>query len=208
MKQEQYRNKSIGRLKKLKVNIPNHLPLLESEEELSPKSLADITGKISALGYVIGMGYTDDTKRLIKNIKKYNLWPYVSKHEKMCLKKPKLISKQDRINFQWLCECIYALAWCLSIVDLNPKLGCPDDLADMTVPGQDVDVFRSDKQLRPMDEIQAEADFYYCLHWHERNCRLRGRKGLINEGVIWERRRALDWVIGVSDDWDDMPNDT
>lgn len=59
-----------------------------------------------------------------------------------------------------------------------------------------------------MTEILQQSDLHYCLHWHERQRRLEGLDGLVGEGIVWERRRALDWVIGVSEDWDNMPADT
>ncbi|MFA5793679.1 MAG: DUF4272 domain-containing protein [Candidatus Brocadiia bacterium] len=203
-----YRQASIQRLSKFGIKIPGHLPLIENNSELNPRSKDEVIGKICAFGYVIGMGYTDKTDDLIASIDKYKLWPYVSQFQAKCLKNPGSITKQDKTNFMWLAECVYAFAWCLKIVELDCTKTCPDNLADLTVPGHTPDEFMKNKEMRSLEEIQQEADFHYCLHWYEQQCRIDGKKGLVGEGVIWERRRALDWTIGVSNDWDDMPSDT
>ena len=49
------------------------------------------------------------------------------------------------------------------------------------------------------------------FHWAARNARLTGSECPIQEGFIAERRKPLDWVIGVSDEWDEwdeIPMDT
>ncbi|PKL33575.1 MAG: hypothetical protein CVV45_07070 [Spirochaetae bacterium HGW-Spirochaetae-10] len=208
MNRREIREQTIVQLKSSGVEIPAHLPLLEADSELSPKNGDDVARKIAALGMVIGMGYGADHAVLIDGIESADLWPYVSPREAERLKNSSLVSDQDRIDFQWLAECVYAFAWCLDIVELNPTCSCPDNLASLTVPGNKPAEFVKNRCLRPMTEILQQADLHYCLHWHERQRRLEGLDGLVGEGIVWERRRALDWVIGVSEDWDNMPADT
>jgi hypothetical protein len=62
--------------------------------------------------------------------------------------------------------------------------------------------------LRSFDDIYLQADRHYRLHWAARNARLTGSDCPIEEGFIRERRKPLDWVIGVADDWDEIPMDT
>ena len=35
-----------------------------------------------------------------------------------------------------------------------------------------------------------------------------GSRSTVDERLISERRKALDWVIGVESDWDEIPLDT
>jgi hypothetical protein len=208
MNENELKNRSEIRLKELGITVPAHLPEIESDGELNPKSAYEVAKKIAALGYVIGMGYGADTNDLISKIENHSLSKFVSTFEWERLKAPSLLTEQDKINFKWLAECVYAFSWCLHLLDLEPLKQCPNNLADIVPPGVSPDKFIDGKTLRDWIELKQEADFYYRLHWYTSECRLIGKESPIGEGIIMERRRALDWVIGVSDDWDDMPSDT
>ena len=56
---------------------------------------------------------------------------------------------------------------------------------------------RTDVALRPLAEIVAMLDFYYCLHWHARNAQYHGQMWdpEMPPGVALERRRALAWLF-------------
>lgn len=208
MNENELKNRSEIRLKDLGIIVPPNLPEIESDDELNPKGAYDVAMKISALGYVIGLGYVANTKELISNIERYSLSEFVSPYEWERLKNPSLLTEKDRNNFKWLAECVYALAWCLNLLELEPLKQCPNNFADVVPPGVYPDVFIDGKALRDWVELKQEADFYYRLHWYTRECSLYGKEPPIGEGITMERRRALDWVIGVSDDWDDMPLST
>ena len=63
--------------------------------------------------------------------------------------------------------------------------------------------------LRSFDDIYAQADLHCRMHWAARNSRLTGAECPVKEGFfIAERRKPLDWVIGVEADWDEVPMDT
>ena len=63
-------------------------------------------------------------------------------------------------------------------------------------------------QLRPFEELYAQADLHYRLHWAARQARLDGTEFPVPEMTVEMRRRALDWIIGVPEDWDDISTDT
>lgn len=208
MNPTELKNRSENRLKELGLAVPTHLPEIEPDDELNPKNAYEVAKKISALGYVIGMGYGANSVDLISNIEKYSLSEFVSPYEWDRLRDPSFLTEQDRIDFKWLAESVYAFSWSLSLLNLEPLKQCPNNLADFVPPGVSPDIFIEGKALRDWNELKQETDFYYRLHWYTRECRLIGKESPIGEGIIMERRRALDWVIGVSDDWDDMPSDT
>lgn len=56
---------------------------------------------------------------------------------------------------------------------------------------------RTDVSLRPVAEIAAMLDLYYCLHWHARNAQYHGRAWgtAIAPGAVLERRHALEWLF-------------
>jgi Domain of unknown function (DUF4272) len=62
--------------------------------------------------------------------------------------------------------------------------------------------------LRPDAEVLDELDVAFCLTWGcaEANLRQQPVPGDVRDYVIWERRRALEWLMG--DDWDNPSYDT
>ena len=174
---------------------------------MKPRSAQDIAGRLSALAYVIGLGFSADSKDLLVQLNKYKLMHFVSNYEKELLNQDS-IADQDKINMSWLTECAQALAWCIGLVELNHFKHCDDDLAKKipfkTDPGQ----FIQTAQLRPIAEIQEQSDLLYRMHWHTRNCGLTGQDCELSEGIVSERRKAIDWAYGVEEDWDEVPMDT
>jgi hypothetical protein len=56
--------------------------------------------------------------------------------------------------------------------------------------------------------IHRGATHHWAIHWAARDARVTGGAFPVGEGLIRERRKAFDWVIGVEADWDEMPSDT
>jgi hypothetical protein len=57
--------------------------------------------------------------------------------------------------------------------------------------------FVAEAKRRPPQEILDAADYYYRLHWAVIELRIKGKKSeLLDEGVIRERHRAFNWLIG------------
>lgn len=208
MNNKEIRNVSISRLSKFGISVPDHLPFIEDYNELKPQSEKAVFGKICSLGYIIGMGYTKETNKLIDLLTKYSLWPSVTPYQKERLENPNKISKKDENNFKMLAESVYALAWCINVLPIDYRKGCPENLAKITIPGNTPDNFIIGKKLRTFNEIYSEADFCYCLHWYEKECQLNNKNGILKEWIIRERRRAIDWVIGVAENWDNLESDT
>jgi len=46
------------------------------------------------------------------------------------------------------------------------------------------------------------------VYWYAKDCGLVGKECKLSEGIISERRKAIDWVYGVEEDWDEVPQDT
>jgi hypothetical protein len=102
-----------------------------------------------------------------------------------------------------------SFAWCLGLAALDCFKHCDDDLASrFPDPFADPSGFIEAATLRPFDEIYRMADLHYRLHWATRQSRLMAGDFPISEGFVRERRKALDWVIGVEPDWDEVPSDT
>lgn len=194
-------------LNDLGIEINSSLPVIESMDEIEPRSVVDIAKRICALSFTIRVGYGYPIDRAIERLKDLGLWDVLGSAEKNILTTGDL-SGQDKINFGWQAECVQALAWALNMTGLDHTVGCDEDLATRVPFEEGVEEFIKNAELRPMNEIQKQVDLIYRLHWYTVHCRLNGINCKLNESVIKERRRALDWMYGVEADWDEVPMDT
>lgn len=186
----------------------DHLPTLDSVSGLAPQSAQAVARRCSVLTHVIMIGYNVKTSVSAEAVRKFGLMSFASAHERDLLAR-KNLAKQDKIDATWLTECMQSFAWCLRLADLNHFNHCDDDLARVfPEPSTDPSTFINSAVLRTFDEIYRQADIHYRLHWAARHPKGTGAEFRISESMIRERRRALDWVIGVESDWDEVPSET
>ena len=190
------------------IPVNEHLPQLEPVSELRPQNAEAVARRCVLLSYVIGIAYGADVAKLNQHLQAVGLIGYASSKERSLLGRTDH-TEQEKINAGWLAECIQGLAWCLGLVELDPFRRSDDGLAShFPRPFVDASKFIAKAKLRPFDEIYQQADLHYRLHWAARNSRLTGIACAVSEDLIMERRKALDWVIGVEADWDEVPGDT
>ena len=188
--------------------INETLPLLESPADLSPQLSIDVARRAAILTHIIGIGFGQPGSKMKQPLIDFGLLQFVSPNERLLLDLTTYI-EQQKIDATWLVECMQAIGWCFQFVDLDPFSGCDDDLAShFPAPFTDPNDFIQSASLRPFSEIYRLADLHYRLHWATRDCRLKQLPCKIKEGVIKERRKALEWVIGVESNWDEIPMDT
>ena len=86
-----------------------------------------------------------------------------------------------------------------------------DKVDKMLPPEVQYSKFISNVSLRDLSSIIEETEYYYGLHWAIRHPEARNTNKHVkslNLSIIRERRRALEWVIDNSLDWDDIQLDT
>jgi hypothetical protein len=195
-------------LRRHSIEVNETLPLIEPLEKLNPQNARSVAIRSVVLSYVIGIAFRADSRRLKASLQQFDLFTYASAQERNLLSRSEH-TEQEKLNASWLTECVQSLAWCLAFVELDPFRRCDDDLAShFPKPFTDPHGFISNATLRSMHEIYQQADLHYRLHWAARNARLTRHRSSLDEELITERRKALDWVIGVEEDWDEIPLDT
>jgi len=207
MNLESIKNKNTELLSSFNIEIPNHLPLIESIDEVNPRTAKEVASRLCAISYVLGLGFGAERTLLKIYLEGYKLMDFVSDYEKRLLEEEN-ISEQDVINMTWLTEAVQSLAWCLGIVGLDNFKHCDDNLVEKIPLNIDPNQFINEAKVRPIIEIQEQADLLYRMHWYARNCRLIGKECNFSEGIVSERRKAIDWVYGVEENWDEIPMDT
>jgi len=197
--------RSQEQLQALGVRVNPNLPTLEVPSELSPRSASAVCARAYVLTFIIGIGYGRTGSEMLGRIQQAGLADHLSPSERELLARSSY-TPSDTARAAWLAESVQACAWALGYLLLNPLDGASAQLASH---------FRADAQqriasaqLRPFDELYAQADLHYRLHWAARQARLDGAKFPIPELAVEMRRRALDWIIGVAEDWDDISTDT
>jgi len=207
MSLEALKERTNGYLESLGIETNPNLPLIEGLEEVKPRSAQDVAGRVCAIAYVVRIGFGANRTELIGYLRDFGLWKHVSDYEKSLLVTVE-ISEQDRINMEWMTECIQALGWAIYLVELDPFKHCDDDLASKIPYMENPSDFINSACLRPIEEIQEQSDLYYRLNWYTKKCRREDKEGLLSWGIILERRKAIDWLYGVEQDWDEVPLDT
>lgn len=206
--QELAKTQSHDRLRNLGLKANERLPFIESPEKLHPQDARSVAIRTIILSHVIGIAFGAQASQLRKLLLDFGLFEHCSNEERRLFSKESH-SPQEKTNCLWLVECVQSLAWCLGLVELDPLRNCDDDLAShFPRPSTNPLGFISQATLRPLDEIYQEADFHYRLHWIARQAELTRTQCPVQQSLVWERRRALDWVLGVGSDWDEMPQDT
>ncbi|MCI8649310.1 MAG: DUF4272 domain-containing protein [Anaerotruncus sp.] len=124
-----------------------------------------------------------------------------------------LLEREDLIRFTWQYEAAWTLLWALGLVG---ELDFPSHICDYQQAIQPIATCKTMgdllalTHLRPIEEILDAADLTYRYHWACVDARMHDQEppmGL-NEDVVVERHKGLNWLIGYSDDWDNTPADT
>jgi len=205
--QERAKSQSEAFLRAHDVRINEALPYIEDAKELTPSSAQDVARRSIVLGYMIGIGYRQPSARLKAELRKWSLYPFTSAKEKEILEKSEF-TQQEIVDATWQTECVQALAWGLGLAELDHFSSCDDDLGPKFPILCDPTDFIAASKLRPFEEIYFASDLLYRLHWASRDDRMSGRAIRLNEEMIAERRKAVDWMLGVERDWDEVPSDT
>ncbi|MEH6937531.1 DUF4272 domain-containing protein [Bacillus sp. JJ664] len=186
-----------------KVN--RDLPILDYA---GTRNINELIYRVTIMAGMIYIAFEAPTKDIKDWIKKQGLYDYVSEWEKSILNKSEVyVTSTEKLQLKWYVESLWTLVWILGINnDYNYKEPVGDNLIQM-VPdikkNENFNVLESSIRLKPENEIYEMTDLYYRTHWYVVDSRLRGMLlNSFNEGLVLERRKALEWVINPSVDWD------
>lgn len=196
-----------ARLAELGIVVNPALPYIESANDVSPRSARDVAQMLVSLSYTIRIGHGYPISEAKEHLKKLGAIDVLGSTTLDILNSGSL-NEQQKIDLIWQAEAAQALAWALNLSELDNTRSCDNDLATRIPFGTGEREFIEGAQLRSIAEIQEQVDLVYLMHWFAVNCRFTGSQCALNESVIRERRRALDWIYGIDEDWDEIPMDT
>ncbi len=173
------------------------------------RSLEDIKGRISIMNAVINIAFEAPTHEIKNWIIKHKLTKYLSEFEQLIIDKPNDHLNNFELNsVMWYMESLWALMWCVKMIEaLEANKAVGDNMAEL-LPNleEQNDNSKIDKVqgLRSEIEIYTMLDYYYRLHWYVTDSRINGVKTKLIEGVVHERRKALEWVFDRGCQWDNV----
>lgn len=218
---EARRARSMQLLSEQGIPYIEHLPVIVGDEEAVIRSKEEIVQRAIALcliavyaGGIAENGNVQEEKEFIEGIiRQFGAAPFFTEKERMLLNEPRPDQK-DVIQMVWMYECYWVLLWALGY---KQELEFPDNICDV---GTAIDVLRSagdygtfyqNAVVRSKQEILDQADLIYRYDWACVDARIHNRMvaGGLNDEVVLERHRALNWLIRYGENgWDDVQTDT
>ena len=190
--------------------VNDWLPILEMP---TLKDIEEIKGRMSVMNALINIAFEAPTYIIREWIENNNLVKFLSNSEKEILEK----ENDDLTDFEvsslsWYLESLWAFLWVTKMIDkLDAETHVGDNLA-LLVPnlqkGEDNQKIENIKEIRSEIEIYTMLDYYFRLHWYCVDERLIGKQAKLNEGQIYERRKSLEWVNNIENDWDNVEMST
>ena len=209
MNPTQLRSETLRRFDQWRLKPNLHLPLLESESELRPKSAAAVAARAVAASSVAAVCFGAPASRVRSDLQRFELWEHLSTEEQEFMTEVDASDQSAGVH-SWLVESIQVMAWALNLVNLEHLAPCTDALAShFPRGGAEPRRFIAAARLRPLHELLQEADTLYMLHWSavEGNLTRTPDPRVVLPRVSY-RRHAADWLIGTADAWEDVPLDT
>lgn len=209
-----------NKIRALGAAINKHLPLVESSNEVILKSLDEICERTVAAMLTIqiaidsGKGEYDESVKFMGGlIDKFGVKGSLNEMELKVFEGKS--TPQENVNVVWEYECCWSLFWALGLIDgervesageicdCNTMISLINDYSGM-------EEFKSKCRLRDIEEILDMLDLFYRFHWVCTDNRIRPKTpvGGLNEEIVMERRRGLEWLVSDEDDWFDISLDT
>lgn len=206
------REKSNTKIKNMGIACLENLPTREDAQGQKLKSLDVICKRAIAclLSTQIACdinenGNYEESKELFtKLLKEFSVEEYLNDKEKRIFNGE--YTPQDAIDVTWTYEAYWSLVWVLGLIE---DISLPSNICDcekaikLVGDNKNFDEFKSKCKLRDVNEILDMLDLYYRYHWacEEKRINPNTDIGNLNPDVVIERRRGLEWLFAIEDDW-------
>ena len=180
---------------------PTEVEQWRTEDEVVDRALVLDVVVSCAHGYDVGAAWTW--------LRAVNLIDRVTVGETQYLDELESGMHLDDLARRLQVEALWALLWALGFVDdLDFGVGCGDGVAPLLPQLDDPGAakqFRRDAALRDDDALLTTLDLVRCLSagLGDGDVSIGHSPGEVEPYVVWERRRALEWLAGA--DWDADP---
>jgi hypothetical protein len=180
--------------------------------EIRQKTSLEAAQRVLALMAVVDRVYEDPPTRTRTWVNDNQVAQYFTDEEREFFFSDAITGKQ-RIHFSWRTEALGVLLWALSGMKSMPSLEEKVDLSKIDMVKDAILLtsnFLRDAVLRTDTEIHDLEESMFDAHWLVRDAQIHGKNppANVDPGIVQERRHATCWLIGMGEDWDDVPIDT
>ena len=214
------REKNLASLKRLGFRVAPSLPTVRHEGRVRLRPVPEIVGRAAALKALFAwVSAPEDalpSDRVTAFVRRNKLRAHLTDEEREIVDLPRLDANEQHVNaIGWRLENMWPLAWVVGF-DPAPPIGGMIDHERIGallefLPWFDGSVADYAKSWtpRPLAEVDALEDLFYCAHNAVRSAQLggdtvpRGFHPVADGGVVHERRHALTWALSPGVAWDD-----
>jgi len=184
----------------------------EDSIEIRPKTSLEAAQRVLALLAVVDRVYENPPTCTRAWVNDNQIAQYFSAEERDFFFSDKVTEKQ-RIKFSWRTEALGVLLWSLSGMKFMPSLAEKISISKIDMVKDAIsrtNVFLREAALRADAEIDDLEESMCEAHWLVRDAKIHGKRppANVDPGIVQERRHATCWLIGMGEDWDDVPIDT
>lgn len=218
---EERKKRSIELLKQKDIPYIEHLPVIVGDEDVVIRSKEEVAKRAVALSLIVTYaselandGQIEENREFLNSlIERFGAKEFFTEAEKSFIND----NNPDKVTvtqFAWQYECLWVLLWALGYVK---ELNFPADICDVQAAIgflKDAGSFKnfvSKASLREKEDILDQADLIYRYDWACVDARIKKQPapGGLNDEVVVERHRSLNWLICYMDaDWDDVATNT
>lgn len=215
---QERKERSEQKILKKGIGINKWLPMIPPSSTVKLRDIDDICRRaIAALlstqvAFEISNQNYKDVKFFVDLMKQFNVSDCLNAKEQNLVNA--VFSQQDVTDVIWEYECYWSLVWALGLVDDIEDAGtvCDCETAvHLVADCGSYEEFRSKCKIRDIEEILDMLDLYYRYHWATVQHKWIDKElpiGDLNEEIVFERRRGLEWLISDEDNWYDISLDT
>ncbi|MBQ3394589.1 MAG: DUF4272 domain-containing protein [Oscillospiraceae bacterium] len=207
---EKLRGRGIALLESLPVIEESTEAGLRSFDEICERAVATLLSTQVACDINEG-NYPESVSFFLKKLDEFGVSFKLNPVEKRVFNGT--YSEQDAVDVSWEYEAYWALVWALGLVENIENGGEPCDVytaIQLVGDCENMEQFKANCKLRDTDELLDMLDLYYRYHWATTEKRINPETevGGLDDEIVMERRRGLEWLFSRENNWFDIELNT
>ena len=212
---QQRKQESIAKIKNEGISYLESLPVINDSSQISLRSKKEILARaiVSYAVANVAIDYNwhkedlEESRNTFETvIHNFNIDDKLTEEEKMVLYGEP--TEKIALDTEWTIEASKVLFWALGFIDdLNypseDNVTNANELTNIIVKYKTFDEFLNAAKLINVETILDYTDLYYRYHWACEEDRINSNAsvGNLSSDIVYERRRAFEWMIDSQSEW-------